>query len=67
MIPGDLVKSTKLISFYLTADDVNRNVPNEGVAKNTLGIVVSPPDGTWVKWMANGRLGWSNHNYLEKV
>jgi len=68
MNKGDLVKSRCFLYLYPTAERVNRGVPDDGVPMNSTGILITSPhpiNGTWVKWMVNGRVGWSNFTLME--
>ncbi len=65
MKPGDMVKNRCFLDFYPTAKSVNYGIPDDDVPTGCVGMILSPPDGTWVKWMVNGKVGWSDWNYLE--
>ena len=67
MIPGDLVKNLCFLDFYPTAEHVNQRLPDDGIPMNSIGMIVKPPDGTWVKWLVNGRVGWSNWTFMQVV
>ena len=67
MKPGDLVQVQLNLHFYSTTSRVNKQLPDDLVHKGTTGIILSPPNGTWIKWMVNGKIGWSNWNLMEKI
>jgi hypothetical protein len=68
MKPGDLVRSSGAIFIYNTAKDVNSQIPTDTICDGTVGTVLSPPDGTWIRWMlCDGRVAWSNWRYMEVI
>lgn len=71
MVPGDLVRSMCFLYLHSSADSVNRGVPDDGVPMNSTGILITPPNprinGNWVKWMVNGKVGWSNFTLMEVI
>jgi hypothetical protein len=67
MIPGALVKNLCFTNFYSTANRINKHLPDDGIPFNSLMLIISPPDGTWIKVAFNGKIGWVNWNYLEEI
>ena len=65
MKPGDLVQTKYNMHFFSTASRVNKQLPDELLHKGTTGIIISPPNGTWIQWLVNGRVGWGNWNMME--
>lgn len=67
MKPGDMVRTIVWLDFYPSVEHVNKMLPADAIESFTLGMVISPPNGTWIKWLVNGKVGWSNHNFLEVI
>ena len=67
MKPGDLVQSSVNIHFYSTAQRVNKNLYDELLWKGTIGLILTPTDGTYVKWLVDGKIGWSNWRCLDVI
>jgi hypothetical protein len=67
MKPGDLVRSIVTIDLYSTPSRVNKRISDTFIMRGTVGVLLSSPDGTWVKWLVDGRPGWSNARCLEVV
>ena len=72
MKPGDLVRAKLDFHFFTTPSRVNNQRPDEFIGhdellhKGTTGIIISPPfNGTWIKILVNGRIGWGNCNVME--
>jgi hypothetical protein len=55
------------LHFYSTTSRVNKQLPDGLIPKGTTGIILSPPNGTWIKWLVEGRVGWGNWNCMETV
>lgn len=64
MKPGDLVTNMVFLDLYL---DLESGELLGEVSKESIGIVMSPRDGLWVKWFVNGQIGWSNWTLLREV
>ena len=62
-----MVKTLCFLDFYPTARSVNYRIPDGNVPKNTIGIILTHPNGTWIKWLVNGKVGWSNFTFLSEV
>jgi len=64
--PGDLVTSTDVLDLNLAekASDIYRGNYTD-VPLGSVGIVLSWPAGTWIRWFVNGQAGWSHVEYLE--
>jgi len=67
MKPGDLVRNEDIVFFYDTVHAVNKQIPTGEVPAGSVGIILSNPDGTWVKWNVNGKVVWSNWNLMEVI
>ena len=67
MIPGTLVTNRCFLDLYPEIESIDRGVPDDGVPFNSFGIILSPPNGAWIKWMVNGKIGWSNWTFLSDV
>jgi len=70
MKPGDLVIVT--ITNYLMLHHTVKSVrtfdpPPREITRGSIGIILSPPQGTWINWMVNGQVGWSNQVFLEEL
>ena len=67
MIPGTLVTNRCFLYLHPTLETINRGAPDNEVPFNSIGIILSPPNGAWIKWMVNGKIGWSNWTFLSDV
>jgi len=63
--PGDLVRTQANLHFYSTTSRVNKQLPDDLILKGTTGIIISPPNGTWIKWLVEGKVGWGNWSMME--
>lgn len=67
MKPGDLVR-TYTPYFYSTVSQVNQHISDSIIQIGTIGLIIKPPDGTWVKLiLSDGKIGWMNWNYMEVI
>ena len=67
MIPSNLVTNRCFLYLHPTLETINRGAPDNEVPFNSIGIILSPPNGAWIKWMVNGKIGWSNWTFLSDV
>lgn len=67
MSPGDLVTNRCFLDLYHRAESVNRRAPDDGIPMGSVGIILAPTDGTWVKWMVGGKVGWSDFTLLQVI
>jgi hypothetical protein len=65
--PGDLIKNLCFLDLYPTADSVNHRIPDDGIPKDSICTVLSPPNGTWIKVLCDGRVGWVNWRLFVEV
>jgi len=65
MGPGDLVRNRCFTNLYRNV--VERPRTGVPIPTGSSGIIISIPNGTWVKWVVNGNLGWSYGKFLEVV
>jgi hypothetical protein len=69
MKPGDLVvlSCESYLNLFLTIESIrNYQPPPHGIPSGSIGIILSPPDRGWIKWMVNEKIGWSNWAFLQK-
>jgi len=67
MIPGVLVRNRCYMDFYPTAGSVNRGIPKEGIPRDSISTVLTPPIGTWIMVLCGGKIGWVNWTLLLEV
>ena len=67
MVPGVLVRNRCYMDFYPTAESVNRGIPKEGIPRDSISTVLTPPNGTWIKVLCDGKIGWVNWTLLLEV
>jgi len=68
MIPGVLVRNRCYMDFYPTAEHVNRGIPEEGIPRDSISTVLTPPNGTcWIMVLCDGKIGWVNWTLLVEV
>ena len=67
MVPGVLVRNRCYMDFYPTAESVNRRIPDDGIPIGSLLTIISPPNGTWIKVLCDGKIGWVNWTLLVEV
>jgi hypothetical protein len=73
MLPGSLAKNLCFTNFYSTVSFVAEDdwsfqyLPDDGIPIGSSLLIVSPPNGTWIKVLYNGKIGWVNWNYLEEI
>lgn len=66
---GDLVRNICFTNLYRSIDHVNHPISETDVPIpiGSPGFIISIPNGTWVKWVVNGNIGWSYGKFLEVV
>ena len=67
MNPGDMCRNRCFLDFYPTAESVNRRIPDDGIPMGSIFIILTPPNGTWIKVLSTGRIGWVNWTFLEDI
>jgi len=67
MRPGDLVRNRCFLDFYPTTESVYRSIPDVGILKDSICTVLSSPNGTWIKVLCNGKVGWVNWTLFVEV
>ena len=67
MNPDSLAKNLCFTNFYSTVNKVHKHLPDDGIPIGSSLLIVSPPNGTWIKVLYNGKIGWVNWNYLEEI
>lgn len=70
MKPGDLViqNQSSFLNLHLTVESVRTfKPPPRKIPYDSIGIILSPPNGTWIKWMVDGKVGWSNWTFLREL
>ena len=69
MKPGDMViNELPDLHLWPTTESARTfEIPPYEVPYESIGVILSPTNGTWVKWMVNGNIGWSNFTFLKEV
>ena len=69
MKPGDMViNELPELHLWPTPEASVTLVAEPGeVPYGSIGVILSPTNGAWVKWMVNGEVGWSNFTFLREV
>lgn len=69
MKPGDMViNELPELHLWPTPESTRTFETEPGeVPYGSIGVILSPTSGTWVRWMVNGKVGWSNFSFLKEV
>jgi hypothetical protein len=64
---GDLVKNLCFTHLYSTVKQVHRGLPEDVIPIDSLLTILTPPNGTLIKVLHQGKIGWVNTNFLELI
>lgn len=69
MKPGDMViNELPDLHLWPTTEPASTfEIPPYDVPYGSIGVILSPTNGTWIQWMVNGKIGWSHFTFLKEV
>ena len=67
MFPGSLAKNLCFTHLYSTVSKVHKHLPDDGIPIDSLLTILTPPNGTLIKVLYRGKIGWVNTNFLEEI
>jgi hypothetical protein len=67
MPPGSLAKNLCFTHLYSTVEHVHIGLPEDVIPIDSLLIILTPPNGTLIKVLYRGKIGWVSTNFLEAI